>query len=205
MSTRNRVGLFGGTFNPIHMGHLRVAEEALRQCGLKKVVFLPTGQPPHREVAEGVPGEWRYEMVRLAIQSRPGFEVSRLELSCRGPCYTIDTVRTMSRRHPEGVAYILGADAFAGIQTWKDWQELLRSCPFIVAPRKGFPRELFAREPFTRADVFFLDMEEIDLSSCEIRRAYREGLPTQGLVPPQVDQFIRAHGLYGVAQTEGVG
>jgi nicotinate-nucleotide adenylyltransferase len=199
------VGLFGGTFNPIHLGHLRVAEEALKQCGLKKVVFLPTGKPPHREVAEGVPGEWRYQMVQLAIQGRPGLEVSRLELDCQGPCYTIDTVRTMSRRHPEGVAYILGADAFAEIETWKDWQELLASCPFIVAPRKGVPRKLFSRPPFTQAEVYFLDMEEIDLSSCDIRRAYREGKPTRGLVPPLVDRFIRARGLYGVARTDDVG
>ena len=205
MNTKNRVGLFGGTFNPIHLGHLRVAEEALKQCGLKKVVFLPTGKPPHREVAEGVPGELRYEMVRLAIQGRPGFEVSRLELSCPGPCYTIDTVRTMSARHPEGVAYILGADAFLEIETWKDWQQLLESCPFIVAPRTGIPREAFARPPFTGADVFFLKMEEIDLSSSEIRRAYREGLPTQGLVPRAVDEFIRAHHLYGVARNRSVG
>lgn len=205
MSIRNRVGLFGGTFNPIHMGHLRVAEEALRQCGLQKVIFLPTGHPPHREVAEGVPGELRHQMVRLAVKGRPGMEVSRLELDCSGPCYTIDTVRAMSRRYPQGVACILGADAFLGIQTWKDWQELLKSCPFIVAPRTGVPRDAFDRAPFNQADVYFLDMEEIDLSSSDIRRRYREGLPTAGLVPEAVDGFIRAQGLYGVARTGSVG
>lgn len=199
------MGLFGGTFNPIHMGHLRVAEEALKQCGLKKVIFLPTGRPPHREVAEGVPGELRYQMVRVAVQGRPGLEVSRLELDCSGPCYTIDTVRTMSRRYPEGVAYILGADAFLGIETWREWQELLKSCPFIVAPRTGIPREAFGRAPFTQAEVYFLQMEEIDLSSSDIRRRYRTGLPTQGLVPPPVDAFIRAHGLYGVARNHELG
>jgi nicotinate-nucleotide adenylyltransferase len=199
LSIAGRVGLFGGTFNPIHVGHLRVAEEALRQLGLAKVVFLPTGRPPHREVADGVPGELRYEMVRLAIQGRPGMEVSRMELECDGPCYTIDTVREMKRRYPQGVAYILGADAFLAIQTWREWQELLASCPFIVAPREGITRDIFNREPFSWAEVYFLDMEEIDLSSTDIRRRYREGLPTSGLVPEAVDEFIRRRGLYGVS------
>ena len=205
MSIKNRVGLFGGTFNPIHMGHLRVAEEAFRQCELSCVIFLPTGHPPHREVAEGVPGELRYEMVRLAIQGKPGLEVSRHELDCPGPCYTVDTVAVMKERYPQGVAYILGADAFLGIETWKDWRRLLLSCPFIVAPRKGIPRQAFRREPFNLTEIYFLDMEEIDLSSSEIRRRYREGLPTEGLVPKAVDEFIRAQGLYGVAEARSVG
>ncbi len=197
---RNRVGLFGGTFNPIHVGHLRVAEEALRQFGLSKVIFLPTGHPPHKEVAEGVPGELRYEMVRLAIQGRPGLEVSRYELDCPGPCYTVDTIAAMKERYPQGVAYIVGADIFLAIEFWKDYPRLLRSCPFIIAPRKGIPQEAFCRPPFDVAELYFLEMEEIDLSSSDIRRRYREGLPTKGLVPPAVDEFIRARGLYGVAE-----
>lgn len=205
MSTRNKVGLFGGTFNPIHLGHLRVAEEALRQCQLKRVIFLPTGSPPHREVAEGVPGELRYQMVKLAIEGRPGLSVSRFELAPQGPSYTVDTVTFMKRRYPEGVAYILGADAFLEITTWKDWRRLLSSCPFIVAPRKGIGREAFAREPFNLAEIHFLDMKEIELSSSDIRRRYREGLPTEGLVPKAVDEFIRAQGLYGVARAGDVG
>lgn len=205
MSTRNRVGLFGGTFNPIHMGHLRVAEEAFRQCELCCVIFLPTGHPPHREVAEGVPGELRYHMVRLAVEGKPGMSVSRLELDSRGPCYSVDTVIAMKERYPQGVAYILGADTFLGIETWKDYRRLLISCPFIVAPRKGIPHEAFRREPFNLAEIYFLDMEEIDLSSSDIRRRYREGLSTEGLVPRPVDEFIRAQGLYGVAEARSVG
>lgn len=200
MSLRGRVGLFGGTFNPIHVGHLRVAQEALRQFALARVLFLPTGHPPHKEVAFGVPGELRYQMVRLAIRGQPGFSVSRCEVDNPGPAYTVDTIAKMRRRYPEGVAYIVGADILARLEIWKDTERLLRSCPFVVAPRPGVTKEAFSRPPFDGAELHFLRMEEINLSSSEIRRRYREGLPTAGMVPQAVDQLIRAHNLYGVAQ-----
>ncbi|MGC9530127.1 MAG: nicotinate-nucleotide adenylyltransferase [Candidatus Bipolaricaulaceae bacterium] len=196
---RNRVGLFGGTFNPIHFGHLRVAEEAMRQFGLAKVVFLPTGHPPHKQVAEGVPGDLRYQMVCLAVRGRPGLTVSRHEVDKDGPSYTVDTVEAMKRRYPQGVAYIVGADIFSNIEAWKDYQRLLQSCPFVVAPRGRVSSEAFRRAVFRGAELHFLDMQEVSLSSSEIRRRYRDGRPTGGLVPPAVDAFIRAHGLYGVA------
>ncbi|HNR24324.1 MAG TPA: nicotinate-nucleotide adenylyltransferase [Candidatus Bipolaricaulis anaerobius] len=199
MSLQGRTGLFGGTFNPIHIGHLRVAEEAWRQFGLRKAVFIPTGRPPHRAVDEGTPAEARYTMVCLAVEGHPQFSASRIEVDRPGPCYTVDTVATMKELHPEGVAYIVGADIFARIETWHDWPRLLASCPFIVAPRPGTPPTVFHRPPFDRAQIHFLDMPLISMSSSEIRRRYRCGLPTEGLVPPAVDQWIRAHGLYGVA------
>jgi nicotinate-nucleotide adenylyltransferase len=202
---RGRTGLFGGTFNPIHLGHLRVAEEALRQFGLRKIVFLPTGQPPHRAVDEGVPGEARYAMVSLAVDGHAGFAVSRAEIDRVGPCYTVDTVEAMKNEHPEGVAYIVGADIFARIETWHDWPRLLTSCPFIVAPRPGIHPTAFGGSPFDRAELFFLQMPLISVSSSDVRRCYRDGLPTAGMVPPAVDRWIRAHGLYGVAPRDAGG
>jgi len=199
LSLKGRTGLFGGTFNPIHVGHLRVAEEALRQMELREVVFLPTGVPPHREVDEGVPAEARYEMVRLAVAGRPRLSVSRFEVDRPGPCYTVDTVAAMKELHPEGVAYIVGADIFSRIETWHDWPRLLASCPFIVAPRPGVPQAVFHRPPFTSAELHFLRMPVVSVSSSEVRRRYREGLPVEGLVPPDVDAWIRRQGLYGVA------
>ncbi len=198
MSLKGRTGLFGGTFNPIHIGHLRVAEEALRHFGLREVVFLPTGVPPHRAVDEGVPAEARYEMVRLAVAGHPHFSVSRIEVDRPGPCYTVDTIAAMKELHPEGIAYIVGADIFSRIETWHDWPRLLRSCPFIVAPRPGISPATFRRPPFDRAEVHLLPMPLIAVSSSEVRRRYREGLPVEGLVPPGVDAWIRSHGLYGV-------
>ncbi|MBC7220413.1 nicotinate (nicotinamide) nucleotide adenylyltransferase [Candidatus Bipolaricaulota bacterium] len=196
---QGRTGLFGGTFNPIHIGHLRVAEEALGQCGLREVVFLPTGCPPHRAVAEGVSAEARYTMVCLAVAGHPGFTVSRFEVDRTGPCYTVDTVAALKEVHREGVAYIVGADIFARIETWHDWPRLLASCPFIVAPRPGVSPDTFGRPPFDRAEVHLLNMPTISVSSSEVRRRYREGLPTAGIVPPAVDRWIRTNGLYGVA------
>lgn len=201
MSLAGRVGLFGGTFNPIHIGHLRVAEEALRQFNLREVLFIPTGQPPHREVADGVSGELRYEMVKLAIAGRPGLSVSRVELDRPGPAYTVDTITLLKQEYPEGVAYIVGADIFSQIEIWHDWQRLLTLCPFIVAPRPGVDLQVFQKPPFDRAEVHFLNMTPIALSSTEVRRRYRLGLPTAGLVPEAVDRFIREHGLYGARRT----
>ncbi|MBC7092952.1 nicotinate (nicotinamide) nucleotide adenylyltransferase [Candidatus Bipolaricaulota bacterium] len=195
---QGRTGLFGGTFNPIHLGHLRVAEEALRQFGLRQIVFLPTGHPPHREVDEGVPGEQRYAMVKLAVEGRPKFTVSRYEVDRPGPCYTVDTIAAMKAEHPEGVAYIVGADIFSRIEIWHDWPRLLGSAPFIVAPRPGVDMAVFHRAPFTQAELHFLEMPLINLSSAEVRRRYREGLSTAGMVPEAVDRFIRRHRLYGV-------
>ncbi|NOX44220.1 MAG: nicotinate (nicotinamide) nucleotide adenylyltransferase [Caldiserica bacterium] len=194
MSLRGRVGLFGGAFNPIHVGHLRVAEEALRQFDLAKVIFIPTAHPPHKEVA--VPAELRYRMVELAVQGRPGFEVSRIEMETDGPAYTVDTVRAMLRRYPQGVAYIVGADAFLGLPSWKEADELMGLCPFIIAPRRGIDPEALRRPPLDRAEIHLIRMDPVEISSSEIRRRYREGLPVEGLVPEEVDRFIRAHGIY---------
>jgi nicotinate-nucleotide adenylyltransferase len=196
-----KTGLFGGTFNPIHVGHLKVAEAALYQFGLREVLFIPTGRPPHREVDGGVPGEARYEMVRLAIAGRPGFAVSRAELDRPGPAYTVDTIELLAGEHPEGVAYIVGADIFSQIEIWHDWPRLLTLCPFIVAPRPGTDLRRFSMPPFDRAALHFLSMSPIPISSAEVRRRYRLGLPTVGLVPDAVDRFIRERRLYGARRT----
>lgn len=199
MSLQGRTGLLGGTFNPIHVGHLRVAEEALRQYELREVVFVPTGRPPHRAVAEGTPAEDRYTMVCLATAYHAQFSVSRIEVERAGPCYTIDTVVAMNERCANGVACIVGADIFTRINTWHDWPRLLRSCPFVVAPRPGTEDVSFRHPPFDQAEVHLLQMKPISVSSSEVRRRYRAGLATDGMVPPAVDQWIRDHHLYGVA------
>lgn len=182
-----------------------MAEEAWRQFGLREVVFLPTGCPPHRTVDEGISAEARYTMVRLAVEGDARFTVSRFEVDRTGPCYTVDTIATLNEAHPEGVSYIVGADIFAQIETWHDWPRLLQSCPFIVAPRPGVPPTTFRRPPFDRGELHFLEMPLIAVSSSEVRRRYREGLPTVGMIPPAVDRWIRAHGLYGVAPRDAGG
>ncbi len=136
LSLNGKVGVFGGTFNPIHVGHLQAAREAVRQFGLSEVVFVPTGHPPHKPVVGGISGELRYEMVRRAVANLPEFTVSRVELDMDGPAYTVDTVAALKEVYPQGVSYLVGADIFLKIEEWKDRERLLVSCPFIVAPRE---------------------------------------------------------------------
>ncbi|MFO8034624.1 MAG: nicotinate-nucleotide adenylyltransferase [Candidatus Bipolaricaulota bacterium] len=200
-----KVGVFGGTFNPIHVGHLEVAREALRQFGLSQVVFVPTGRPPHKPVVGGISGELRYEMVRRAVADCPEFTVSRIELEMDGPAYTVYTVGALNKVYPQGIAYLVGADIFHKIDEWKDYDTLVASCPFIVAPREGIAPEAFRQPPFDKAELYFLQMDEVRVSSREIREKYRDGESPEGLVPAAVDAFIRERGLYGVAQAGRVG
>jgi nicotinate-nucleotide adenylyltransferase len=196
LSLEGKTGLFGGTFNPLHNAHLLVAEKALSQFGLREVIFVPCGIPPHKEVADGVNKEDRYEMVRRAIAGRPRFSVSRIEIDRAGPSYTIDTIRAMKGEHPEGLCFIVGADLLSQIETWKEPEALLASVPFIVAPRAGVDMRIFSAPPFDRAEIHFLDMEEVDLSSTWVREAVREGRGYESYVPPAVADYIKEHGLY---------
>ena len=196
LSLKGRVGLFGGTFNPLHNAHLIVAEKALEQFELKEVIFIPSGIPPHKEVADGVSKEDRYEMVRRAIAGRPRFSVSRIEIDRDGPSYTIDTIRALRGKYPQGLCFIVGADLFSQIETWKEPKALLRSVPFIVAPRDGIKKDTFALPPFDQAEIHFLEMKEVDLSSTWVREAVREGKEFTRLVPSAVADYIREHGLY---------
>ncbi len=196
MNLRNRIGLFGGTFNPVHAAHLSVAEEALEQFGLSEVVFVPSGIPPHKEVEDGVSGEDRFEMVVRAIRGHPRFSVSRIEIDREGRSYTIDTIRALRGMHPEGLLFIVGADLLLTIETWKEPEALLELVPFIVAPRDGIHREAFSVLPFTRGSIHFLDMEEVDLSSTWVRERIKRGEQIEGWVPPAVAAYIAERGLY---------
>lgn len=139
-----RLGLFGGTFDPIHCGHLRSAAEVREACGLDQVCFVPCGEPPHRSGSPGASARHRLEMVRLAAAGRPGFTVSDVEVARPGASYSIDTVRHFSARlaHGDGLYLILGLDAFLLLGSWKDWRELLTLTHVIVTSRPGFGGEL---------------------------------------------------------------
>lgn len=190
------MGLFGGTFNPLHNAHLLVAEKALEQFALSQVVFIPTGIPPHKAVEDGINKEDRYEMVKQAIAPYESFSVSRIEIDREGPSYTIDTIRTLKRVYRQGVCFIVGADLLLQIETWKEPQELLTSVPFIIAPRDGVGKEAFLAPPFDRAEVHFLAMKEVDLSSSWVRERVKDGEAIQEWVPPEVAVYIERRGFY---------
>jgi len=196
LSFATRIGLFGGTFNPLHNAHLLVAQEALRQLSLSKIVFIPSGIPPHKQVECGISKETRYEMVREAIAPYHKFSISRAEIDRRGPTYTIDTIRIMKQARPQSLCFVVGADLLAQIDTWKEPEALLSIVPFVVAPRDDVNREVFSRPPFDRAEIRFLEMEEIDLSSTWIRERVLHGESITECVPPSVATYIRDYGLY---------
>lgn len=195
MSSSLEVGLFGGTFNPIHNAHLEVAQNAINQFGFEKVIFIPSKLPPHKQAKKIPAPEIRYQMVQLAIQPNPKFDISSIELNREGPSYTIDTVKEYKKR-VDDLAFIVGADNLSEIETWKSPHQLLECCPFIVAPRGGVGKDHFQGDIFKGKDIRFLDMAEIELSSTEIRQRYKQGLAVDNLLPQAVKNYIEEQQLY---------
>jgi nicotinate-nucleotide adenylyltransferase len=196
LNLKNSVGLFGGTFNPLHDAHILVAKNALTQYALREVIFIPSGVPPHRDVEDGVSKEHRYEMVKRAIKPFARFSVSRIEIDRTGPSYTIDTINALRSCYPRGLCFILGADLLLEIETWKEPRALLKDIPFIVAPRHGISIEAFSIPLFDSAKLHFLEMKEVDLSSTWIRERVKRGEGIEDWVPHEVAAYIDAHGLY---------
>ncbi|ACX51362.1 nicotinate (nicotinamide) nucleotide adenylyltransferase [Ammonifex degensii KC4] len=188
-----RLGLLGGTFDPIHFGHLAVAEAVRYEMGLDKVYFIPSGQPPHKK-RKVAPAEHRLAMVRLAVASNPYFEVSTVEIERPGPSYTVDTVKEFRRLFPQAeIFFILGMDALAEFLTWHRVEELLTLCHFVVATRPGYPS---AVKGGRGRRVTVLPVPGVAVSSTEIRERVRAGKPIKYLLPEAVEEYIYAHGLY---------
>lgn len=194
-----KIGIMGGTFDPIHIGHLVAAEEARAVFKLDKVIFVPNRQPPHKPGVPVTPPEHRYAMVVLSIYTNPFFEVSRIEIDRPGPSYAVDTVRELRNIYPGAeLFFITGADAIAEILSWKESDEIVKMCKFIAVTRPGYDIER-ARERIRTLDgahVEFLRVTEINVSSTEIRRRVKEGKPIKYLVPEAVESYIYKHKLY---------
>jgi nicotinate-nucleotide adenylyltransferase len=190
----------GGTFDPIHFGHLVAAEEARLRFGLDEVVFVPCGTPPLDKHYDVTSAEDRYAMVLLATCDNPHFSVSRVELERPGPSYTIDTVRRFKQEHPPETSlfFITGADAVLDILSWHRNGELIEECQFIAATRPGYDlsqlEERLGRRHAARIEV--LQVPGIEISSTEIRQRVREGKPARYLTPDLVWRYIEKLGLY---------
>jgi nicotinate-nucleotide adenylyltransferase len=205
-----RLGLLGGTFDPIHFGHLDLGQAAIRALGLHELVVLVSNVPPHR--AQPIASSHhRFAMVALAIAGRRGWRASDLELRTSGPSFTSDTLRRFHQDgwRPEELYFVLGADAFAEIETWKDYPAILDASHFAVVARPGHPvSALSSRLPAlaermrttitseARPLIFLIDAETADVSSTAIRHQLAEGRSLGGLVPPAVQQHIEQHQLY---------
>ncbi|HHY09969.1 MAG TPA: nicotinate-nucleotide adenylyltransferase [Firmicutes bacterium] len=202
-----RVGVMGGTFDPIHYGHLVTAEGARCEYDLDHVLFLPS-RPPHKDLKKVTCAEHRYMMTVLATLTNPYFEVSRIDIDRKGASYTVDTLQILREKYgtETELFFITGADAVFEIIDWKDSEQLLKLAHFIAASRPGFSFEELPAE--SRAwinaheDRFhILQIPAMAISSTSIRERVRAGLSVRYLVPEQVDYYIRRHLLYGQSRT----
>jgi nicotinate-nucleotide adenylyltransferase len=201
-----RVGILGGAFNPPHIGHLVCAQEALVQLELERVVFMPVGVPPHREIDLDPGAETRLEMVELAVADDERFEASRLELDREGPSYTSDTLEQLAKESPKDELFlILGGDQAAALASWHEPEQVLERATVAVFERVSWGRNAIGikigRLPGARR-VRYLDMPQIQVSSSAIRRRVREGLPIRYLVPDKVADYISSHDLYSAGRTK---
>jgi nicotinate-nucleotide adenylyltransferase len=188
----NRVCLFGGTFDPVHNAHLMIAREAARRFGFSKILFLPAGHPPHKQLSQVTPYRHRLRMVELACASEPRFQVSTLEQGDQFS-YSIDTIEALRRTIAPQVqlSFLIGSDAFDEIETWHRWRDLLESVEFIVVSR---PSHEFRVPP--GAQIRLLDGLALPVSSTDIRARLAKHAPTPEL-PPAVRQYIDENHLYG--------
>jgi nicotinate-nucleotide adenylyltransferase len=193
-----RLGVMGGTFDPIHHGHLLTAEEAAVQFGLDEVVFVPTGQPWMKERTDVSPAEDRYLMTVVATASNPRFSVSRVEIDREGPTYTVDTLRSIGETAGDAeLFFVTGADAMLEIFQWKDPEEILSLAHFIAATRPGYDLTRFESEAPTRhPNVSVMNIPALAISSTDIRDRIHEGRPIRYLVPEGVKSYIEKAGLY---------
>ena len=201
-----RVGILGGTFDPIHLGHLIVAEEARLGRDLEQVIFVPAGQPRLKGEEPLATAEQRLRMVELAVSSNPHFRVVRDEVDRSGPTYTVETLRQLKQQlgNETTLCFILGLDALAQFPRWKDPEGIIDMCELVIASRPGFQNtgildEQLARYPTLGAKTSLLNIPRIDISSTDIRQRAARGGSLRYLVPDEVSGYARREGLYGLA------
>jgi len=213
-----RIGILGGTFNPVHYGHLRVSEEVRERVGLEKILFIPSGNPSLKDL-ELAPAEYRHEMTRLAIASNPSFEISDIESKKTEKSYTVDTLITLREMHPgKKLYFILGIDAFLDIPLWYHPERLMELTNFVVVSRPGFsftrlPSRVAAdAEAFSAmesghltayktvlengGEVFLFNVTPMDISATTIRNLVKQGMSIKYLLPESAESFIISHNLY---------
>lgn len=203
MKRAQKIGIMGGTFNPIHMGHLVVAEDVREKFGLNRVLFIPTGMPPHKPDGEVIDAEHRCEMVRRAVTSNRFFEASRLEIDRSGYTYTVNTLMELKREYGGETVlfFIIGADVIRELIMWKEFRKVFELCEFIAVFRPGFDRASF-EAGIKRlindygAVIHEADTRLIDISSRELREKRSRGESIKYLVPDAVNDYIIEKGLY---------
>lgn len=202
----SRVALYGGSFNPVHLGHLIISRSIAEALDVGEVVLLPSHAPPHK-LAQGLAKtEHRMEMVRLAVAGDPLFRVSDHDATCEGPSYTVKTIEHFRSQLPDQteIVWIVGADSLLELHTWYEVAMLVDSCRIVTANRPGSPlaslkelTQMIGEEKTRRLLDDVIDTPHIDISSTQIRNRVKENRPIRYFVPPNVEEYIRQHGLYG--------
>lgn len=211
-----KTGILGGTFNPIHNGHLLIANAALEYCGLDRVLFLPAANPPHKQIAAEVSFEHRLAMVKLAIADNPKFIASDLEAKRPGRSFSVDTLRQMQQSHPDDEFYfIIGLDSFRDITTWKNFRQLFELANIVIATRPGpgaddpyqflpvaikddfcYDEKSLKLRHKSGRELFFIEETNLDISSTRIRERVAQGRSIRGVVAPLVADYIERYDLY---------
>jgi nicotinate-nucleotide adenylyltransferase len=186
-----KIGILGGTFNPIHIGHLILAEEAREKLSLDKIIFVPAYLPPHKDSADIAPAKQRLEMVKVAIRTNRKFSVSDIEIKRDGRSYTIDTLRAFKEIYPRDELYfIIGSDLLKYLDEWKELKDIIAMVKFIAATRPGYALEKIP------SYISTLPIRAVDVSGFEIREAIRQGKSFRYLVPEAVFRYICKKRLY---------
>ncbi len=202
MIPQKRIGIMGGTFNPIHNGHLLLAGQAREYCGLDEVLFMPSGNSYMKDASEILSGSIRVAMTKLAIKDNPCFTISTMEVERDGPTYTCDTLCELKRIHDDVLYYlIIGEDTLFSIEYWKNYEEVLSGCILTVASRGDSSRQQMeekASELINKhhAQIVLLPERRWDISSTEIRRRIAKGKSITDMVPERVASYIQLHQLY---------
>lgn len=186
-----KIGILGGTFNPIHKGHINLAKEVKRKLGLEKIIFVPAYIPPHKSNADIISATDRFKMVRLAIKDEEGFSASDLEIKRKGKSYSVDTLKSFKKSFKAAQLYfIIGADSLAELDKWKDIEEIFKLARFVVVNRAGFS---LRRLP---EGALRVNIRPQDVSSTQVRRLIRKGEPIRRYVTNSVLGYIIKKGLY---------
>jgi len=187
-----RIGILGGTFDPVHKGHLYLANKVLKKFSLNKIIFIPTYSPPHKKNVKVTPASHRFNMLKLAIESNENFKVSDIEIKRKGKSYSVETMRHLRKKYGTSVDlfFITGSDSLRELGRWKNLKEFLRLCKFVVVKRPKFPIK------GDLSDFIVLNIDAKDISATDIRNRIKKGRPINKIIPKKVVSYIKRHSLY---------